>query len=147
MAGTVFEVAGGTASTEQKMAYVLLRVALGIDFLGHGFTRLLHGSGAFAQWMLKQMAGTPMPAGFVYGFGLILPPLEAIVGLLLLAGLLTRQVIILGALLMLCLMTGTALRQDWSTVALQLFYSLLFSILLFLRERYDASWPSLLRRG
>jgi thiosulfate dehydrogenase [quinone] large subunit len=136
-----------SVSVEQKMAYVLLRVAMGVDFLGHGFARLLHGSGAFAQWMLKQMAGTPLPVGFVYGFGLILPPLEALLGLLLLAGLLTRHVVIAGSLLMLALMTGTALRQDWSSVALQLFYSFLFAVLLFLRERYDASWPSLMRRG
>ncbi|MEO6802970.1 MAG: DoxX family membrane protein [Granulicella sp.] len=134
-------------SVEQKMAYVLLRVAMGVDFLGHGFIRLLHGSGVFAQWMLQQMSGTPLPAGFVYGFGLILPPIEALVGLLLLAGLLTRQVVIAGSLVMLALMFGTALRQDWSTVALQLFYSFLFAVLLFLRERYDASWPSLMRRG
>jgi thiosulfate dehydrogenase [quinone] large subunit len=134
-------------SVEQRMAYVPLRVAMGVDFLGHGFVRLLHGSGMFAQGMLKTMADTPLPAGFVYGFGLLLPTFEALIGLLLLAGLLTRQVVIAGSLLMLALMFGTSLRQDWSSVALQLFYSFLFAVLLFLRERYDASWPSLMRRG
>ncbi|HEY0263661.1 MAG TPA: DoxX family protein [Granulicella sp.] len=139
-----------TASTEtelieQRIAYVLLRVALGVDFLGHGGVRLMHGSATFAQWMVKTMSTTPLPEAFVYSFGLVLPTIEAILGVLLLAGIATRWVATIGSLLILALMFGTALRQDWQGVALQLFYSLLFSILLFLRRRYDAGWMELIR--
>jgi thiosulfate dehydrogenase [quinone] large subunit len=135
------------ASIEQKTAYALLRLAVGVDFCGHGFVRILHGNAVFAQWMVKQMAETPLPSGFVYGFGWVLPFVEVLLGLLLVAGLWTRQVVVAGALLMLMLMVGISFRQDWSTIALQLFYSFLFSVLLFLRGRYDASWVELVHRG
>ena len=77
-------------SWEQRMAYVLLRVAMGVDFLGHGTIRLLHGNVAFAQGMVKQMTETPLPSAFVYGFGWILPFVEFAIGVLLVAGLWTR---------------------------------------------------------
>jgi thiosulfate dehydrogenase [quinone] large subunit len=133
------------ASSDQRIAYVLLRLALGVDFLGHGSIRLLHGNAAFAQWMVKHMAEAPLPSAFVYGFGWLLPFLEAALGLLLIAGLLTRWALIAGSLLMISLLVGVALMQDWAMAGLQLSYCLIFSILLFLRARDDATWPALLR--
>jgi thiosulfate dehydrogenase [quinone] large subunit len=129
---------------ERRLAYVLLRVSLGMDFLGHGAVRLLHGVGAFAAGMVKQMAETPLPAGFVHGFGLVLPVVELTLGVALLLGLLTRWALIGGALLMLVLMFGVTLRQDWATAGMQLIYCFLFALLLFLRAEYDAGWPDVL---
>lgn len=130
---------------ERRLAYVLLRAAMGMDFLGHGAIRLLHGDGAFAVGMVKQMADTPLPAGFVHGFGVVLPVIELTIGVALLTGLMTRWVLVAGSLLMPALMLGVTLRQDWATAGTQLIYCLLFSLLLFLRGEYDAGWPSVLR--
>jgi thiosulfate dehydrogenase [quinone] large subunit len=134
-----------TAAFEKRLAYVLLRLMLGLDFLGHGGVRLMHGDGAFAAGMVKQMADTPLPAGLVHGFGLLLPFVELTVGLLLVLGVLTWEALILGFLVMLSLMFGTVLRQDWSTAGLQLNYSVVFSLLLFLRSSYDVGWWGLFK--
>jgi thiosulfate dehydrogenase [quinone] large subunit len=135
-----------SAAFEKRLAYVLLRLMLGLDFLGHGGVRLMHGDGAFAAGMVKQMADTPLPAGLVHGFGVVLPFVELTIGLLLVLGLLTREALVLGSIAMLSLMFGTVLRQDWSTAGLQLNYSVVFSLLLFLRAGYDAGWLELVRR-
>ena len=132
---------------EQKVAYVLLRVALGVDFLGHGTIRLLHGNALFAQGMVKQMADTPLPSAMVYGFGWVLPFVEFGIGLLLVTGVWTRWVLLVGALLMIMLMAGVTLKQDWAVAGLQLTYSFLFSLLLFLRGRYDMSWAGVFARS
>ena len=130
---------------DRCMAYVMLRVTLGVDFLGHGFIRLFHGDALFAQGMAKQMADTPMPAWFVHDFGLVLPPIELALGLLLVLGLFTRWSLVAGAGLMMALMVGITLKQDWATAGTQLVYSLVFFILLYARAGNDATWPDLLR--
>jgi thiosulfate dehydrogenase [quinone] large subunit len=56
--------------------------------------------------------------------------LEAVVGAAVAAGYRTRTALIAGATLMLVLMFGSALRQDWSTVVIQLTYSLIYCVLL-----------------
>jgi thiosulfate dehydrogenase [quinone] large subunit len=139
----------GTAPSrpvEQRVAYVLLRVAVGVDFLGHGLIRLLHGDEAFAAGMVKQMAETPLPPGLVHVFGLVVPVVELTIGVLLVLGLWTRWALMLGGVLMIALMTGITLKQDWPTAGLQLIYSLVLSLLLFLRADCDAGWVELFRR-
>ena len=69
------------------------------------------------------------PIAFVV-CGLALPILEAVVGAAVAAGYRTRTALIAGATLMLVLMFGSALRQDWSTVVIQLTYSLIYCVLL-----------------
>ena len=129
---------------ERKLAYGLLRVTLGIDFSGHGVARLLHGDGAFAAGMVTMMAETPLPAGLVYGFGLVVPWGELGLGRLLIAGVWTRGALVGGAVLMMALMLGITLKQDWETAGLQLGYAVVLAGLLFLRERYDAGWLEML---
>jgi len=52
-----------TATTEQRQAYLLLRVLAGFDFFGHGFARIFTGShlSGFAQGMVKSMASSRCP--------------------------------------------------------------------------------------
>lgn len=132
---------------DRRAAYGLLRVTLGVDLLGHGFIRLLHGDMAFARGMVKQMAETPLPASFVYGFGLVLPPVELALGVLLVLGVLTRWSLLAGAALMMALMVGITLKQDWATAGTQLLYSLVFFVLLCGRARYNPNWSDLWKRG
>ena len=66
----------------------------------------------------------------VYGFGYLLPIVEAIVGACVLFGFQTRRALISGSVLMLVLMFGSTLRQDWPTVGIQLTYSVVYSLLL-----------------
>jgi thiosulfate dehydrogenase [quinone] large subunit len=73
----------------------------------------------------------------VRAFGSALPPIEGLIGLLLLLGLKTRWALIAASLSMLVLTFGSALVQDWTAVGAQLMYALVFSVLLFLRQ-YNA---------
>jgi thiosulfate dehydrogenase [quinone] large subunit len=136
------------ATTEQRQAYLLLRLIAGLDFFGHGFARIFTGShlGGFAQGMVKNMAGTPLPPSLALATGYVAPCVELLVGVLLLLGILVRPALTLALLLMMVLMFGITLKQDWATAGVQLTYGFILATLLFGRARYDLSWPELFRR-
>jgi thiosulfate dehydrogenase [quinone] large subunit len=135
-------------TTEQHHAYVLLRLLTGLDFFMHGFARIFTGThlSGFAQGMVKNMASTPLPSTLILATGYAVPCVELLIGALLLLGLFTRAALTLAMLLMLVLMFGITLKQDWATAGTQLGYGLILTALLFGRARYDLSWPALLRR-
>ena len=60
----------------------------------------------------------------------MLPIFEALVGAAVLFGLETRRTLLAGSILMLILMFGSTLREDWPTVGIQLTYSLVYCILI-----------------
>lgn len=134
---------------EQREAYLLLRILTGLDFFMHGFARIFTGShlGGFAQGMAKSMATTPLPPAFTLATGYAIPCVELVIGTLLLLGIATRAALRLAFLLMLVLMFGVTLKQDWTTAGNQLVYGIVLAILLFAKERYDISWPALFRRA
>lgn len=127
-----------TSHSDEKIAYGLLRVVAGTNLLMHGVSRLLAGSDGFAAHLTEQFAQSPLPVPLVRIFGSVLPPVEGLIGLLLLIGLKTRWALIASSLLMLVLTFGSALVQNWAAAGTQLMYALVFSALLFLR-RYN-SW-------
>ena len=51
--------------SDKELAYGLLRVAFGVNFLGHGGFRVLSGVGAFAVGMAEHMTKSPLPHGMV----------------------------------------------------------------------------------
>lgn len=135
------------SNLEQRQAYLLLRVLTGLDFFMHGFARIFTGShlGGFAQGMVKSMAATPLPPALTLATGYAIPCVELLIGTLLLLGLFTRAALTVASLLMLVLMFGVTLKQDWATAGNQLVYGIVLTALLFARERYDISWPALFR--
>jgi thiosulfate dehydrogenase (quinone) large subunit len=121
----------------RAVATLLLRLALGLDILLHGVTRLfIGGLAAFVNSSAAPFQHSALPMSLVRGFLTVVPFLEFVIGLLLLAGLGLRWVLIAGAVLMIALEFGTAIRSDWTVVSSQLLYSLFYSALLFLRA-YD----------
>ncbi len=133
------------APFDRKLAYLVLRFMLGLSILMHGLVRLPHLT-AFADATVKLFVATPLPAILVRLFALTLVFLEIAVGLLLVLGLWTRTALLLGALLMASLIFGTALRSDWSTLAIQLFYAFLYATLLATREYNSYSIDALIHR-
>jgi thiosulfate dehydrogenase [quinone] large subunit len=127
---------------EHRQAYLLLRLITGLDFFMHGFARIFTGThlSGFAQGMAKSMASTPLPPSLALATGYAIPCVELLIGSLLLLGLFTRAALTLALLLMLVLMFGIGLKQDWNVAGSQLLYGLILSILLFARHRYDLSW-------
>jgi thiosulfate dehydrogenase [quinone] large subunit len=133
---------------EHRLAYLLLRLLTGLNFFMHGFARIFTGThlSGFAQGMVKNMSSTPLPASLTLATGYLIPCAELLIGICLLAGLFTRATLIAAMLLMMLLMFGITLKQDWSTAGSQLLYGLVLTALLFGRLRYDISWPALFRR-
>jgi thiosulfate dehydrogenase [quinone] large subunit len=121
-------------TSDQHIAYALLRATLGINLLMHGVSREFAGTGEFAAKLVMQFEHAPLPAWSVWAIGLALPPIEAILGLLLFLGLRTRAALIVGSLLILVLTFGSAFIQDWPAAGMQLTYAAVYSALLFLRR-------------
>jgi len=120
---------------DRRLAYLLLRLTLGINMLLHGAVRL-PALGAFAAGMVQQFADTPLPAMAVRLFGLALPFMETAIGLLLIVGLWTRWTLVAGGLLIAALVFGTALRSDWEALSIQMLYAIIYYLLLAART-YD----------
>ena len=116
------------------MAYILLRWMLGFNIAMHGISRLLHGPSAFAHGLVPAFAGTSLPPWSIYAFGLVLPWFETFTGLLILAGFWMRFACVFGIFQLAILTFGSSLRQDWSTVAIQLNYALIYAIVLACRQ-------------
>jgi hypothetical protein len=68
------------------LAYTTLRLALGINELVHGITRLFTGSlSAFVDLTQTQFQNTPLPVWQVRSFATVVPIAELLIGILLLA--------------------------------------------------------------
>ena len=132
-------------STDKALAYALLRVALGVNFAGHGFIRIYHGVGTFASTTAEHMAKSPLPHGLVVGFGYSIPWIEALLGIALVLGLFTRASLIAGAVFMMALTVGVTSNQQWDVAGQQLVYSVVFFLLLWLVEYNELSLDRQLR--
>ncbi|MEO6909875.1 MAG: DoxX family membrane protein [Edaphobacter sp.] len=122
----------GLDGRDQRMAYALLRMVVGLNLMMHGVSRMLAGTATFASKLTEQFAHTLLPGSSVWAFGMSLPAIEALLGLLLLIGLRTRAALIGGSLLIMVLTFGASLEQNWPVAGLQLTYALIYSVLLFL---------------
>ena len=130
---------------DKQLAYALLRVALGVNFAGHGLIRIYNGVSAFAATTAEHMAKSPLPHGLVFGFGYAIPWIEALLGIALVLGLLTRAALIAGALFMMALTVGVTSNQQWDIAGQQLMYSVVFFLLLSLVEHNQFSLDHRLR--
>jgi thiosulfate dehydrogenase [quinone] large subunit len=95
--------------------------------------------------MVGDMAKSPLPSSLVLATGYLVPCVELLIGVLLLTGLATRFALILAMLLILLLMFGITMKQEWNVAGQQLLYGLVLAVLLSGCERMDLSWPALLR--
>ena len=130
----------------RQLAYALLRIALGVNFLGHGFFRVLSGVGAFAHTTADHLVKSPLPHAFSLSFAYAIPFVEVVLGLLLIFGLATRVTLAGGAVFMMLLTIGVTSNQQWDVAGQQLVYSLLFFVLLFLLD-HNAFALDTRRRG
>ena len=119
---------------DAQLAYLLLRIYVGVNLLMHGAARLLSGTGAFVEGLVRAFAPTPLPEPLIRAFGVALTPLELLLGALVLLGAWLRPALVSAMLLMTALTFGTCLRQDWTTVGIQLVYALAYFVLLVRRS-------------
>jgi thiosulfate dehydrogenase (quinone) large subunit len=119
---------------DKSLAYALLRIALGVNFAGHGLIRIYNGVGFFAASTAEHLAKSPLPHSLTFGFSYAIPFLEAILGLTLILGVFTRIALVCGALFMMALTIGVTSNQQWDIASQQLLYSIAFFLLLYLIE-------------
>jgi thiosulfate dehydrogenase (quinone) large subunit len=118
--------------TNYKMdttSYLLLRLAVGASMIGHGLVRLpkLH---AFSNWMVGGFEKSILPKVLVVPFSYALPIAEFLIGLLLIVGLFTRQSLTFGGIVMIILIFGTAMIENWDALPSQLIHIAFFALLL-----------------
>jgi len=114
--------------------YLLARLPMGLSFFGHGLIRIIKLD-EFSDGMVKQFSKSVLPEGFVSAFGHVLPFLEFITGLLILLGLFTRFGIVLGVAIILALIFGSSVIEQWNAIFTQLFYGAYLAVLF-----YFADW-------
>jgi len=111
------------------ITFLLLRLAIGASMFGHGLVRLPKLAG-FSSWMVGSFEKSMLPLSLVRPFSYALPLLEFAVGLLLITGLFTKISLIAGALIMVALVFGTTLIENWDAITSQLIHAAFFAILL-----------------
>ena len=131
---------------DSVLAVFTLRLALGVNELMHGITRIFMGMGltGFLNFTQNQFKDAPMPVWQVRAFAAVVPCCELAIGILLLLGLWTRWALTLAALLMVGIIYGTAMRSDWQLVFLQMFYSLLYALMLMWRRHDEWSLDAMM---
>lgn len=113
-----------------ELSYALLRLALGISMFVHGLVRIGGNYWPFVEQIVRQFASTAIPHSLVRISAMLIPPVELVIGVLLILGLWTRFALLLGGLEMCGLIAGTSLLAQWEIVAIQLAYAFFFSVLL-----------------
>jgi thiosulfate dehydrogenase [quinone] large subunit len=131
---------------DEKLAYALLRIFVGLNLTMHGVGRLIAGLGNFTGKLETQFAHTVLPPWSVQIFATVLPPVEGLLGLFLLIGWRTRAALVAGIVWIMILTFGSALVQDWQAAGTQLIYALAYAALLFLHRYNSLSIDTWLRR-
>ncbi|RIJ34353.1 DoxX family protein [Pontibacter oryzae] len=116
--------------------YFLARLPIGMSMLGHGLARLPKLV-AFSEGMAETFQKTWLPYPLVKQFAYFLPYIELNIGALLILGLFTRAVSTVGALLMVALIFGSCLLENWDNVFVQMLYGVYFALLLAFEHTYN----------
>jgi thiosulfate dehydrogenase [quinone] large subunit len=123
---------------DMQIAYSAFRMTLGMNIFFHGAMRLITGLDAWATMeaglFTKQ---TLLPMWSVSAFLHVLPFVEVVLGALTFVGLFTRWALIGGSVLLLLLVFGNDVRQDWNTVGNNMHYVLYYAGLI-AALRYNA---------
>jgi len=112
-----------------KTVFLLLRLGIAISMFGHGLVRLSKLN-TFSQWMIASFEKSLLPKAMVLPFSYVLPVAESTVGLCLLIGLFTKPALIMGAGVLLILLFGTAMIENWEAIPSQLLHLAFFALLL-----------------
>lgn len=109
--------------------FLLLRLGIAISMFGHGLVRLPKLK-TFSQWMIGLFEKSILPKIVIIPFSYLLPIAELTIGLLLFTGLFTKPALILGSIMMLALLFGTSMIENWEAIPSQLLHLLFCAVLL-----------------
>jgi thiosulfate dehydrogenase [quinone] large subunit len=133
-------------NNKPNTTYLLARLPIGMSMFGHGFERIPKLQ-AFVNHMSAPFTKTILPMSLVTLFGQVLPFLELLTGILLLFGLFTRLGCIIGVLLMLALIFGSSLVEQWENAFTQIIYGAYFALLYYFAPYNRFSIDSLINNS
>lgn len=110
-------------------SFLIVRLAIGASMFGHGLVRLPKLD-KFSAWMVGSFKDSILPSSLVTPFSYTLPIAEFLIGLLLIVGLLTRQTLVAGGIVMILLILGATLIENWEALVSQLLHAVIFALLL-----------------
>ena len=113
---------------KEDTTYLLARLPMGMSMFGHGLIRLTKLQ-VFSNGMVSEFSKSFLPASIVTLFSYALPFLEFATGILLLIGLFTRFACILGAIIIVVLIFGSSLLEQWNNIFSQIVYGAYFALL------------------
>jgi thiosulfate dehydrogenase [quinone] large subunit len=116
-------------ANDAACAHGLARLGLGINIALHGFTRLPDLAG-FAAGLKQTFAPSILPPDLVYASGYAIAIGEATLGVLLILGWFLRPALVAGTLLMIFLLAGVCLVQNWAAAGIQMPYLAFYCVLL-----------------
>lgn len=128
----------------REIAYGLLRATMGVIFLFFGVGKFIGGLSNFVAGMTQHFSGK-LPAAMVLPFAYVLPFGEVTAGVLIMLGLFTRVGLTISGLLLIGLTFGTVMLSDAPTIAHNLQYALVNSVLLWAVDLNRYSLDSLFR--
>ncbi|QTD38899.1 DoxX family protein [Polaribacter batillariae] len=132
-------------TTPQQTGFALLRIAMGVNFLGHGLVRFSKLNG-FKDWMVTTFQDSILPTFMVSTWGSVLPFLEFTVGLLLILGWFTYRASITGAIVIIILITGSCLIEKWEWAGMQMIYALFFYFIITNIDKNKISMDTLIHK-
>jgi thiosulfate dehydrogenase [quinone] large subunit len=112
-----------------KISFLLFRVGIAMSLLGHGIARLPKLE-AFSVWMSANFKTSFLPKELVVSFSYLLPFAEFTLGLLLLIGLFTKPAAAAAAVLMIILVFGASVSENWEAIPSQLIHLAFFTVVL-----------------
>ncbi len=139
------EAAGQTGHLDPAtLGYTTLRLGIGMSMLIHGVNRIGRIP-PFAQTTAAAFSKTWIPAPAVIAFAYLTPPVELLVGALVLLGLFTRLGLAAGGLWMVALIFGSTVLESYDVVGIQLIYAMIFFELQRLEPLNDLSVDRIMR--
>lgn len=125
-------------------AFLLLRLAIAASMFTHGLVRLPKLD-KFSTWMIGNFEKSMIPKFMILPFSYALPVAEFSIGLLLIIGILTKPALIAGGIVMIFLLSGTGMIENWEVIPSQLIHIAFFAILLSSIEYNSYSIDNLLK--
>ena len=116
-----------------ELAYLILRLTMGVNMFTHGVARMLNIEG-FNSWMVGQFSKTILPEFMVSISSYLIPFAELIIGIFLILGLFTCRALLAGALLIVVLVFGSGLQENWNVMSSQMIYAIFFFMLSYFIE-------------